>query len=429
MKYVRIRALGMPAAAILGSAQSACLGCKDIRSPLYVLLAAAGVNFVCDMTMVGCKHPWIGGAAGAAWATVFSQYAALAIFIRWLTKKPNSKNNPQVVNLTKPILDFMGRSNGDKGKRNKLRDLLNSNRLKLHAMASKKKQAAKSRVESVVDKLRKPKVKTVLATGETKTIKPQDKVESVRGLLEGKFRAVDLVKFPNAEIAKEFVPYVAPVTATQVGRVSGYVATSHVVSSSLGTVSMAAQQVIVSFFYCLCPIADSLSLTAQSFVPGIFQKKISKERAAALKKTGRNFMKAGAVFGVVMPAAIATLPILSRFFTADAAVVAQVNSVVPILLGFFIVHGTLCASEGVLLGQKDLGFLGKMYGSFFFALPFFMLRVKKAAFAGVEGIGLTSVWTVFLCYQIYRFLSWVIRVEIIQRRTDRATAAALEDSI
>jgi Na+-driven multidrug efflux pump len=38
MKYVRIRALGMPAAAWIGSAQAACLGLQDIRSPLYVLL-------------------------------------------------------------------------------------------------------------------------------------------------------------------------------------------------------------------------------------------------------------------------------------------------------------------------------------------------------------------------------------------------------
>jgi Na+-driven multidrug efflux pump len=82
MRYVRIRSLGMPAAAIIGSAQAGCLGCKDIKSPLYVLLAAAVVNFVGDVMFVGCKNPLIGGAAGAAWATVFSQYAALAIFVQ-----------------------------------------------------------------------------------------------------------------------------------------------------------------------------------------------------------------------------------------------------------------------------------------------------------------------------------------------------------
>ena len=86
MKYVCIRALGMPAAVILGSAQAACLGMQDIRSPLYVLFAAAVVNLFGDMLFVGSTNPWIGGAAGAAWATVFSQYAALAMFLKCLCK-------------------------------------------------------------------------------------------------------------------------------------------------------------------------------------------------------------------------------------------------------------------------------------------------------------------------------------------------------
>ena len=87
LKYVRIRALGMPAAAMIGSAQAACLGMQDIKSPLYVLLAAAVVNFCGDVIFVGSSHPWIGGAAGAAWATVFSQYAAVSLFVHWMCHK------------------------------------------------------------------------------------------------------------------------------------------------------------------------------------------------------------------------------------------------------------------------------------------------------------------------------------------------------
>ena len=91
LKYVRIRALGMPAAALIGTAQASCLGMQDIRSPLYVLLAAAVVNFMGDMCFVGCAHPWIGGAAGAAWATVFSQYAAVGLFVHWMRHKAVDK--------------------------------------------------------------------------------------------------------------------------------------------------------------------------------------------------------------------------------------------------------------------------------------------------------------------------------------------------
>lgn len=231
---------------------------------------------------------------------------------------------------------------------------------------------------------------------------------------------VELLKMPTEETRKEFTPYIVPVTTTQVGRVSGYVAMAHVVASSLGMTSMAAQQVIVSIFYCLCPIADSLSLTAQSFVPAISDREASVEKAAAMKKVSLNFLKAGAVFGGAMMAAVSGIPLLTGFFTSDQAVIHLVNSVVPLLLVFFGVHGIVCGSEGLLLGQKDLGYLGKMYGAFFAAVPYMMMGVKRKALAGTKSIGLTSVWTVFVGYQLARCGFWAARTAVLQRRTNNA---------
>merc|ERR1712238_420893 len=134
-----------------------------------------------------------------------------------------------------------------------------------------------------------------------------------------------------------------------------------------------------SIFYCLCPIADSLNLTAQSLVPGIAQRKASKERSAALKKTALNLMKAGLAFGSVMSAAVCVIPFLTRFFTADPIVISLVNSVVPLLVAFFSVHGVLCGMEGMLLGQKDLKYLGSAYGAFFVAVPFFYVACKESS--------------------------------------------------
>ena len=127
-----------------------------------------------------------------------------------------------------------------------------------------------------------------------------------------------------------------------------------------------------------------------------------------------------------MVAAVAAIPLVSKMFTSDATVIALVNSVVPLLLVFFSVHGMLCASEGVLLGQKDLNFLGRMYAMYFAALPYLMLQVKKDALIGSRVVNLTSVWKVFLGYQIFRFLAWVGRVAILQKRTE-AQSAALAD--
>lgn len=409
MKYVRIRALGMPAAVIIGSAQSACLGLQDIRSPLYVLFAAAVVNFFGDCFFVGSSSSLFGGAAGAAWATVFSQYAALGMFMKWLTwnKAKKSQQDEKPMDLTKAILELTGESKRGKPRRRKFREALRSFKEESDHMKIPKAFQPISKL------LKYRKSKT------TDPVQAKKKVESTRGFLKGKFTPLDLLKIPSLEGAKQFWPYVIPVTTTSVGRVSSYVAMSYVVSSALGTVGMAAQQIIVSLFYCLTPVADSLNLTAQSFVPGIFEKEKSPARATALRKTTTNFLKSAGIFGVLLAATTTTIPLFTGFFTADPVVISQVNSVIPYLAGCFMLHGTITAGEGVLLGQKDLGFLGRLYAAFFIGVPYFMLRVKHLSQIGIKQASLTSVWRVFLGYQFVRTASFVMRLLQLQRRTER----------
>lgn len=390
MRYVRIRALGMPAATIIGSAQAGCLGLQDIKSPLYVLLAAAVVNFCGDAILVGNVNPWIGGAAGAAWATVFSQYVALYLFIQWLCNQ--SMSQKKVMDLTTAIMELTGEATGE----------------------------GKSRRQTIAEAFQR--------FSQGKSRRPRSKRHTSftsRGMLEGRFKGMDLLKFPMKDDAKEFKPYFLPVTATQVGRVSSHIAMSHVVASCMGTVGMAAQQVVVSLFYCLTPISESLSLTAQSFVPTIFQKKPSKQRSDALRLTALNFGKAGAVASAAMMSIVMCIPLMSKFFSTDPAVRTMVNSVTHLLLAFFCVHGFVAAGEGVLMGQRDLPFLGKMYGGYFVVVPYLMLRVKKAALAGYP-VDLTSVWTVFLGFQMFRVSAWVSRLWQLQRRSERMVALSDE---
>jgi len=442
MKYVRIRALGMPAAAILGSTQAACLGMQDIRSPLYVLGAAAVINFFGDFLFVGHSNPLIGGTAGAAWATVLSQYAAVAFFIRWLcdkATKSTTEKQPDVMNLSNAIMEMTSKSNkkdcNGKNRRQSFRNVIDTFKRKSQDVERKRSTLAKNKsfVQSIREsrfgktiRRRKENIKSEASeTTNPSTVQSNnDDSFSTRGFLKNRFSTSDLFKLPDAETREKFSPYVLPVTSTQVGRVSGYVAMAHVVASSLGTVSMAAQQVIVSIFYCLCPIADSLSLTAQSFVPAIADKESSMEKSAAMRKTLVNFLKAGGVFGGAMMAAVCGIPMMAGMFTPDQAVINLVNSVVPLLLVFFGVHGFVCGTEGMLLGQKDLGFLGKMYAAFFAAVPYLMLGVKKKALAGCKSVGLSSVWTVFIGYQLARCGLWVTRSVMLQRRTHKAAKEA-----
>ena len=73
------------------------------------------------------------------------------------------------------------------------------------------------------------------------------------------------------------------------------------------------------------------------------------------------------------------------------------------------------------MGQKDLNFLGKAYAGFFAAVPYFMLKVKKAALTGTKSINLNSVWEVFLCYQFVRVSTWLFRSSQLQRKAELQT--------
>jgi Na+-driven multidrug efflux pump len=392
MKYVRIRALGMPAAALIGSAQAGCLGMQDVKSPMVVLVAAALVNFIGDMLFVGMNHPFFGGAAGAAWATIFSQYFAVWLFFRWLCTLPKAQQKPEI---NKELLQ----------KRIFLGDFLRKCFLeRIHFI---RKALQKTRFES-----------------NSSSNKEKSGIEwTTRGLFRGHYSGMDLLSFPSIERAREYALYFLPVTTTSIGRLSSYVAMSHVVSSTLGTAAMAAQQIIVSIFYCLTPIADSLSLTAQSIIPRLVEKKPSPERTVALKATVRNLFKAGGIFGGIMMSAVMFIPFITQLFTSDVSVMGLVTSVIPMLLAFFGVHGLCMASEGILLGQKDLTFIGSMYGLFFLLVPYLMLRVKKAALTGVLGVKLTSIWSIFVGYQIFRVSSFLMRCNQLLRRNERDSIA------
>jgi hypothetical protein len=122
------------------------------------------------------------------------------------------------------------------------------------------------------------------------------------------------------------------------------------------------------------------------------------------------------------------IPVASNLFTTDPAVLAMVLPVVPILLIIFSLHGVFCGAEGILLAQKDLGFIGRMYAIYFAVVPYLMWRVKRAALQGIAAVNLTTVWQVFLAYQLVRISVWVGRVSWLQRQ-DAKEAALLQRQV
>jgi Na+-driven multidrug efflux pump len=383
-KYVWIRSLGMPAAAMIGSAQAACLGMQDLKSPLLVTLLAASVNLVADITLIRHSNPWIGGTAGAAWATIMSQYVAVICYLQWLCRGSlvGSQMWKVIREKLMPIRKVLRPVNSRLGE------------VKVSSVTYDNQTNFGGRMDESLEKL-------------YRTNK-----NSAKGILRGQFRLRDLFFRPHGEksISQNYSPYVVPVTTTIVGRCSVYIAMGRVVSS-LSVVNMAANQIINAFFYALIPIADALSQTAQALLPPIFTSLDSeerpKEKIRLLRSALQSFLKAAVLCGGALAGIVACIPWLTKtFMTSDPAVQQIVNSVVPIHILIFTLHGIFCASEGILLAQKDLGYLGRMYGLYFAVVPTIILQLKRYG----TTLQLRSIWSVFLAYQLFRISAWVGRV-------------------
>lgn len=183
---------------------------------------------------------------------------------------------------------------------------------------------------------------------------------------------------------------------------------------------MAAHQIILSIFCCLTPVVDALGQVAQSFVPAIYGiKERSSARANALRKTINNFRKVGASFGLLLVSLVSMVPFISGYFNSDTLVLQRVNGAIPGVALFLIVNGLMCAGEGSLLGQKDLVFLRNSYALFFFTVPAYLLRLKYRALAGLQTVGLGTMWAAFGTYNVIRTMMWHYRLSQLQKRTLR----------
>ncbi|KAI8469315.1 MAG: hypothetical protein J3K34DRAFT_513727, partial [Monoraphidium minutum] len=82
--YLRIRALGLPAALLMCVSQAAFRSLLDLRTPLLVVCASNACNLLLDelfMFRMG------GGMAGCGWASVVSQYLGAALFALLIARR------------------------------------------------------------------------------------------------------------------------------------------------------------------------------------------------------------------------------------------------------------------------------------------------------------------------------------------------------
>lgn len=80
-RYLTIRAAATPAVLIMSASHGACLGQQDAWTSLRISLYTAVFNALADWLLI---VRWDQGIVGAAWATIFAQYAGALLFLRAL---------------------------------------------------------------------------------------------------------------------------------------------------------------------------------------------------------------------------------------------------------------------------------------------------------------------------------------------------------
>ena len=98
----------------------------------------------------------------------------------------------------------------------------------------------------------------------------------------------------------------------------------------------------------------------------------------------------------------------------------RVNAAIMGVGLFLLPNGLMCAGEGTLLGQRELKFLRNAYTVFFFAVPGYMLRLKYRSSAGLQEVGVGTMWLAFGAYNVIRTCIWHLRLSQLHRRHHKA---------
>ncbi|XP_043709931.1 protein DETOXIFICATION 46, chloroplastic-like [Telopea speciosissima] len=208
------------------------------------------------------------------------------------------------------------------------------------------------------------------------------------------FNAFSL-SIPSLKELVQILELAAPVFITLTSKVAFYSLLTYF-ATSMGTITIAAHQVMIQVF-CMCTVwGEPLSQTAQTFMPElIYGVNRSLEKARMLLKS---LVIIGALTGFMLGTVGTSVPwFFPSLFTTDHEVIGEMHKV---LLPYFIALMVTPAThslEGTLLAGRDLRFLSfSMSGCF--SLGGLMLLLVSS-----RGCGLPGCWWGLAGFQWTRF--------------------------
>ena len=221
---------------------------------------------------------------------------------------------------------------------------------------------------------------------------------------------------PSRGEVKRFSRYARPLVVTLLGKIAAYSTLAHVATAD-GVAATAAHRILMGLYWAFWPFAEVGSQIGQAFLPGARQK----------WPLTRRLLRVGVGVGVGSAlAATAALYSSGAIFTADAAVVSRLRGLAPLAAACVACLAPMCACEGFLLAERDLGFLSTFYA--------INAAAMVSAFAVIErvGLGIGAAWATMLAFQIARLGAFGLRLRRSRPKPPRwatdAWAGAREDN-
>ena len=193
---------------------------------------------------------------------------------------------------------------------------------------------------------------------------------------------------------KTFARYARPLVVTLLGKIAAYSTLAHVATAD-SVEATAAHRILMGLYWAFWPFAEVGSQIGQAFLPGARQK----------WPLTRRLLRVGVGVGAGSAlAATAALYCSGALFTADAAVVSRLRGLAPLAAACVACLAPMCAAEGALLAERDLGFLSTFYA--------INAAAMVTAFSVIErvGLGIGAAWTCMLAFQVVRLGAFRLRL-------------------
>ncbi|KAK4774708.1 hypothetical protein SAY86_009643 [Trapa natans] len=214
-------------------------------------------------------------------------------------------------------------------------------------------------------------------------------------LNEKKYNAFT-VTIPSYDELVSIIGIAGPAFITMMSKVAFFSLLTYS-ATSLGTLTVAAHQVVVQTFFMGTVWGEPLCQTAQSFMPElIYGAKRNLKKAQMLLKS---LLIIGTMLGVVLGGIGATvLRCFPGTFTSDHSVIREIHTVlIPYFIALSVTPPTL-SLEGTLLAGRDLKFISASMSGCFVLGSLLLLFVNRS------GLGLVGCWCALSGFQWARFL-------------------------